>query len=151
MVSLLDKVQSQLVSGSVAAGQTTITPSSYIDTANFDGVLIGVVLGTINSGATVEVQVHGSNASTSGYGQMVDEEGRQVKVASADTDDNKIVWIDVVKPRNRYIKPIVVRGSADSAVASIVALKYNSRTTPVGQHTSTQAGSYIAISPVYNG
>ena len=130
-------------SNAVAAGTSTITPGSGIDMQNFESCLFMILWGAIVSGGVQSVEAHqssddgGSDAYTALLGS---------KVTVTDTDDNKITYVDVVKPRERYLKLIVNRATQNATVDGIIAIQYGPRKMPITQD-STVSGGETHVSP----
>ncbi len=114
------------VSNAVAVGTTAVN-SSIVDMANFDGVRFAVQFGAITDGTpTVKVQ----QGADSGLSDAADLEG--TLVTGAITDDNKMLVVEVYRPRERYVRCVVGRGGATGAVIdSILAEQYGPRVMPV--------------------
>src|SRR5262245_15397840 len=89
-------------SNAVAAGTTTITPSTAIDMKGFDAVTFIAAFGTLTSTAVTSVEVHQSASSSSGFTALKDS-----KVSIPDTDSNKLVYVEVNRPQKRYVKLVV--------------------------------------------
>jgi len=109
------------------AAATSITGST-IDTNGFTGVLFLVHFGTIVSGAATSLKVEhsdnsdmSSNADITGTSQTV-----------ADTDDNKVFYVDINRPVKRYVRLLVSRATQNSTV-SAVAIPYGPNDAPFTQ------------------
>lgn len=129
------------VENAAAAGQTTLT-SEYVDTAGYDGVIFIVLFGSITSGGAQSVKALQATASNGSDG--ADLEGSSTTVA--DSDDNKIVVVDVYRPRERYVAVAALRATQDSVVDGIVAFLYSGSKAPVTNDT-TVVGLKSLISP----
>lgn len=141
--NLLANVQPLSIKDTQAAGQTTIT-SDEVDTANCEGVLFIVKFGAIDGSAVTSVKIR--QDTVTGMGTAADLLATSVTVI--DSDDNKIVLIDVYKPRERFLDLQVLRATQDSVVESILAIRYQLRKTPPSDHaTVVAAGSEIHVSP----
>ena len=125
----------------VAAGTTDQT-SSWIDTANCEGVMFAVVFGAITSGAVTSIKAQQAQISD-GTG-AADLEGTAIPVA--DTDDDKIFLLDVYRPRERYVACVVDRGTQNAVIDAIIAIPYGAKVVPVTQG-STVGGSECHVSP----
>jgi hypothetical protein len=127
-----------------AAATTDITPSSGIDMANFEGCLFMVPFGAITASAVTSIEVHTS--SDDGVGDAYTAlAGSSVTVA--DDDDNQIAWVDVYKPRERYLKLIVDRGTQNAVVDGIIAIQYEPRNKPTTHDSTTVLGGEVHVSP----
>jgi hypothetical protein len=130
-------------SNAVAAGQTTITPSSGVDMAGFEEVTFLVCWGTIDSTGVQSIEVHQSSddGASDSYTAITG-----TNVTAADTDDNKITYVTVRQPTERYVKCIVNRDTADSTVDGIIAVQYGASAKPTTQG-STVSGGEIHVGP----
>ncbi len=131
-------------SDAVAAGATVITPSGGIDMQNFEGCLFIAALGTIVAGAATSIEVHQSSddGSADAYTALLGS-----KVTIADDDDDKVFWVDVWRPRERYIKLIVNRATQNATLDGIVALQYAPRSKPITHDATTVGGGELHVSP----
>lgn len=115
-----------------AAGQTAIT-SSAVDMAGFDGVCFVVPLGTIVTAAvtSMKLQQSSDDAATDDY---TDVTGTSITIA--DSDDNKLKYLDVYRPGKRYLKLVVSRATQDATIGGILAIQYKAGSLPVTQGTN---------------
>ena len=105
-------------SNAVAAGTTVITPSSGVDTKGFRGCMFVVHWGAIVAGGVQSIEAHQSSddGSADAYTALAGS-----KVTVGDDADNKLTWIDVHEPRERFLKCVVNRATQNSAIDSITA------------------------------
>lgn len=122
-----------------AAGTTTLTTAS-VDRTGYAGVRFIIDFGAIVSGAVTSVKV----AQSSDNSTFSDVAGSAVTVA--DTDDNKQVIIDVVRPAYKYLQAVIVRGTQNATVDSMTAELYNPDNRAVTQDT-TVVSANILVSP----
>lgn len=116
------------VSNAVAAG-TTAANGTAVDMTGFESVLFLVAFGAIVTGAVTSVKAQQGAASDGSDG--VDLEGTGVTVA--DDQDNKIVALEVYRPRpgyGKYVRPVVSRGTQNATIDSITAILFNGRLKP---------------------
>lgn len=116
----------------VAAGTSDTQVGTAIDTLGWDGILFIFAFGTITSTAVVTIKAQ--QGLQSGGGDAADLEGTAQSVA--DTDDNKIVVIDIYKPRKRYVRPVVTRATANAVIDGVVAILYRGELTPAAAHST---------------
>lgn len=128
---------------SVVAGTDDITDAASIDMANYEGVKFYIAFGAITSGAVTGVKVQQSS-DDGVVDAFADVKGSGVAVG--DTDDNKVVVIDVYRPQERYLKPIVTRGTANAVLDGIVAVRYSPRLKPTSDDV-TVAARKLLVSP----
>lgn len=125
-----------------AAGQTDVA-SSIIDTAGYEGVKFLVPFGAITTGAVTSVVAQQNSAnSTSGMASL---SGTSVTVA--DSADNKLVVIDVNRPKERYVRCLVDRATQDAVVGGIIAVLYGPRKAPVTNDDATIIDVKTVVSP----
>lgn len=124
-----------------AAGTTDLT-SEAVDTAGFEGCRFIVGLGAITASAVTSVKVQ--QCDTSG-GTYADLEGSSVTIA--DDDDNQIAIIDIFRPRERYLKFVTDRGTANAVVDFLLADLYSPRVGAVTQDTTTVVSTEVHVSP----
>lgn len=132
------------VSNAVAAGTTDVTPSAGVDMTGFDSVCFFVLFGTITASAvtSIKAQQSSDDGSSDAYSDL---EASSVTVA--DTDDNKIAWIDIHKPGKLYVLPIVDRGTQNAVVDGIFAVLYNARDMATTHDSSTIIGGVFLDTP----
>ena len=56
--------------------------------------------------------------------------------AALDADGNKILSIDVLKNTHRYLRPVLVRGTANAVCDGILSIPYHPRTMPVSPNAT---------------
>ena len=112
-----------------AAGTTTITSSS-VNMAGFNSVLFVVPLGTIVSGAVTSIKLQQS--SDDGSSDSFDDlTGTSQTIA--DTDDDKVVYVDLKQPQKQYVRMVVSRATQNATLGGILALQYQKRSiAPTG-------------------
>lgn len=119
-----------------AAGVSTIT-SSAVDTAGYDGVLFIVPFGAIVSGAVTSIKVQQCDTTGGSYADLT---GTSQTIA--DTDDDKLFYVDVFRPQEQFLKLIVSRATQNATVGGIIALKYRGATRPVTQGTNVSGEAF---------
>jgi hypothetical protein len=142
---LLEDCKIVRVSNAVAAGATD-SNGAAVDMSGYEGVLFLVAFGAIVSGAATSVKAQQGAASDGSDG--ADLEGTSVTVA--DTDDNKIVALDIYRPRSangKYVRPVVKRATQNATIDSITAILYNGRIKPQALDTTLVALSKSVGSP----
>jgi len=136
------KFQQEITVTNGAAGTSDIT-GSIIDMEGYEGCVFILQLGAITSGAVTSCYLKQSaDSGLSGATSLT----TATTVTIADTDDEKVIVIDVYRPTKRYIALFVDRGT-QNAVVSAVAMQYGARQAPVTQGTGIHASSLLAVSP----
>lgn len=131
-------------SPAVAAGTSLITPSGSIDMAGYEGCLFVASFGAITAGAvtSIKLQQSSDNGVADGFSDVA---GSSVSVP--DDGDNKVFYLDAYKPTKRYLKLLVVRGTQNAVLDSIMAIQYGPRTLPTTHDPATVGGGELHISP----
>jgi len=140
-MNLIKNVKLVRHSNAVAAGATVITPSAGIDCANFERCTFVAAFGAIVAGAATSVEVHESDDDSS-YAALAGS-----KVTVADSDDNKLVYVEIVKPLKRYLKMVVNRATQNATLDGIVAILSGPGKAPTIQD-STVLGGEVHVSPI---
>ncbi len=122
-----------------AAGATSIN-GSIIDCSGFDGCAIAVHFGAIVAGAATSIKAQAGNDS--GLSDAADIAGTSVTIA--DTDDDKVFYIDVQRPQKQYLRLVVSRATQNATLTAVYLL-YDSKVEPVSQAAAV-AGA-IAVAP----
>jgi len=131
------------VSNAVAVGTTAVN-SAAVDTAGYDGVLFQVLMGTITDGTP---KIKAQQDTASGMGAAADLAGTGITLAA--TDDNKVVFLDIRKPLERYLRCVVDRSVGapvtGAVIDGIMAFPYGGDRPSV--HTADVAGNEVHVSP----
>lgn len=107
---LTNATKTQRVLNATAVGTTNVN-TSVVDTAGFGGVRFIVLYGAVTDGTN---SIKAQQGTASDGSDMADLAGTNVAVAA--TDDNKLAVVEVIRPRERYVRAVVVRGGATGAV-----------------------------------
>jgi hypothetical protein len=102
----------------VAASANTDLNSGIVDMAGFDGVLFLTSLGTAAANNTLHVET----GDLANMDDAADIAGSELGVGSSDED----LWVDVMRPRERYVRVVVTRGTA-TTVENIWAIQYRAK------------------------
>lgn len=131
------------VMNGVAAGTTDQT-SNAIDTKGFDGVKIYTLFGAITGSAvtSVKIQQSSDDGSADAYADLA---GTSITVA--DDDDNQVVVHDIYRPRERYLKVVVDRGTQNAVIDGIIAVLYSATKSPTTDDSSTVVARETHVSP----
>lgn len=143
MNGLLHKIKADRVKVNQAAGTSDVNSDS-VDMSGFRGVMFVVTFGTITASAVTSVK--GQQSSDDGSSDtFADLTGTSISVA--DSDDDKVVLLDIYRPNERYLRCVVDRGTANAEIDSITAFLYDPVNEPTTQ-TSDVARSELHVSPV---
>jgi len=123
-----------------AAGTSDINGAT-LDMSGFEAVLILVRFGAIVSGAVTSIKAQQGAASD--LSDASDLEGTAQTIA--DTDDEKEFYIEIVRPRERYVRVVVDRGTQNATVAGAIYIQHGATKKPVTH--GTNVGGELHISP----
>lgn len=125
-----------------SAAQTTVT-SVEVDTSNYEGALFIVEMGAIDGSAATTTYVR--SAAATGMGSAAELEGTIITIA--DTDDDKILLMDVYRPLEPFLDVIVTRSTSNSEVEGISVLLYGPRKAPPTHDSGTVANATYVAGP----
>lgn len=104
----------------ISAGTEVL--SDEVDMSGYDGVLFFTTIGTANAGNYIKAQ----QDIVTGMASAADLAGTKV-VAAANA---QVVWLDVYRPTERFVRVSVIRAGANTTVGEIYALRYAGRFLP---------------------
>ena len=123
---LSDNVKITKVKDASAAGQTAIN-SDPVDMAGYDGVLFVTNAGAITGSGVQSIKAQ--QDTVVGMGTAADLEGSSIAIA--DDDDNQGFYLDIKRPKERFVRAVISRATQDSAFGPIWAIQYRGRSFPV--------------------
>jgi hypothetical protein len=137
--NLAQAVEVRRVVNATAAGTTTINGSS-VDTQGYDGVAFIALFGALTATqvTSLKAQQSSDDGSTDSYDDLAGSGSGNL----ADGDGNKVLVLEVFKPAKRYVRPVILRGTANAAVDGVIALLFRAEKTPV------PTGTTVAKTPV---
>lgn len=141
--SILKECKIVPVENSVAAGTAT-TVGEIIDTQGYGGACFIYKLGTVTDGAAVTLKVYqGSNATVSDVAELA---GASAAIATTDSDSEQRLIVDVIKPRERYLRPTIVTATQNVEIDDAICILYNPIVKPITQPTTVDVGTLV-VSP----
>lgn len=135
----------KLMNSTTGAAGTSNLLSTALDMKGYDSVMFVISWGTITSGGVQSAYVTSADSAGGTY-TAHDLTGSRVTVA--DTDDDLLTVINVVRPSREFLKVGIFRATQNAVVESIVAYQYRGRHDgPITQPASVQ-GSASIVTPV---
>jgi hypothetical protein len=116
-----------------AAGSTAVTSDSA-DVLGFNNICFEMAVGAIVSGAVTSAKLQWSDDNST----FADVTGGSVTIA--DTDDNKIIFFEVHKPKKRYFRIVTSRATQNATVDFLDVKLWNATQVPVTQDATTVEG-----------
>ena len=120
--------------------ETTTITSSAVDMAGYDGCLLITRFATANSGNLCKVQQSSDDGGSDAYADLTG-----TSTASGSSDE--VVFVDIQRPKERYLKFLAVRAGASTALGSMYAVRYNARSVAVDNTTSGTITGEAHLSP----
>lgn len=137
---LLKDTKITRVANSAVAAQSEVD-SSILDMAGYDGVIFIAALGDVTANCVLTLKVEQNTAnSTSGMAALT---GNATFTAGATDADNKMLVVDVIRPKERYVRAALTRTAANAVVDGIFAIQYKASTKPVTADSSVLASATI--------
>lgn len=130
------------VSNAVAAGTSTVD-SDPVDATGAESVEFLVCWGAIVSGGVQSVKAQqGQVANMSDAADLAN-----TAQAVADTDDNKVTRMEVIRPQEKYLRARVLRATQNSAIDAIIAILRFPKVRPIVQDATVQGTPEVHVSP----
>lgn len=117
---------------------TTAANGTTIDTAGAEGVIFITIFGTSAADNGVKVQ----QDTASGMGSAADLAGSQVLLDATET----VAAVQVHRPRERYVRPVAVRGTS-TTVPGGIAILYGLKSRPYDNDSQTDVAAEVHVSP----
>jgi hypothetical protein len=131
------------VMNAVAAGTTDQT-SSAVDMTGFESVEFVAMFGALTATQVTKLKAQ-SSKDDGAADAYADLEGT-LTASLADGDSNKCARLEIVKPRERYLKCIVDRGTANAVIDGMIAILRKAHREPVTQDASVAVNKSV-VSP----
>jgi|TARA_Y100000034_G_scaffold132026_1_gene194062 hypothetical protein len=132
------------VMNAVAAG-TSDQNSSSVDMQNFESVTFIASLGTLSASQVTTMKAQQSS-DDGGSDAFADLAATQTD-AMADDDDDQCIVLEIVKPRERYVRVVLERATGNAVIDGILAIKTGPRKKPTTHDAATVQTSKTVVSP----
>lgn len=119
-------------SAAVAAGVTTVNGAT-VDMQGYEAVLFICKLGTVTATGVVSMKAQGGAASNGSDAADLTGATTPTLTAVAAELNQGFLLLDVIKPRTRYVRPVVPRTVANTVIENITAIRYGRAVRPVPQ------------------
>jgi len=143
MQNLLSNVLvTRVINRSAGTASATPTKGTIIDMQGWDGVLFVAAFDNVAATSAMALRAAGDDVNnTSG---MTLYTGSASFTAGASDADNKLLALDVYRPKDRYIEAQVFHVTADAPIDSVIAIQYRGTLKPVTQGATVVASASIA-------
>ena len=145
MQSLASSVKFSRQINATAAGVTAVNGSG-VDMQGWDGVLFICAIGTLS--ATQVTSLKAQSDTQANFATAADTAGSNTG-PYADADSNKMLVLDVYRPAKRYVRPVVLRATANAVIDGVIAIQYKGGKLPLaaGLIDVTQKALKTLVSP----
>ena len=144
MHNLAKNVKVTKMLGYQAAGTTDTLTSGYVDMSGFESVTFIAILGAITGSGTATLKAQ--SATDSAFSDAADLESTGI-AASSPSNNNQVLILEIVKPQERYVRPAIVRATANSVVEAVIAIQSNPDYKPTTHDTTTVKTPEVHVSP----
>ena len=139
-INLLKDMKVLPVEAAASAGQTTLT-TDVVDMQGFESVAFIAYLGDVTD--TSVLTLTGYTNDTADTVSPTALASPATYTAGASDADNKLMVLDLHRPRERYVYATLARGTANAVLNGIVAVLYNASDMPVTQDATVIASSFL--------
>lgn len=128
------------VMNAVAAG-TTDQNSTGVDMTGYEEVTFIAAFGALTATqiTSMKAQQSDDDGSADDYTDLA---GTSTGPA-ADADSNKMLALGIYRPKKKWVRAVVDRGTANAVIDGIIAIRSRSRLEPVAQDASMSAMKYL--------
>lgn len=131
---LLEDVRFSRPINATAAGTTDINGTGVDMQADggYDGILFVLAVGALTASQVTKLLAQSStdDGSADAYVAILNS----TTASFADADGNKLAVLDVFRPPERWVRPVVDRATANAAVDGVIAIQYRGKKRPTVQH-----------------
>lgn len=140
MGNLGTQVKVTVLSGPVAAGQTTIQTAG-VDMQGFESVMFIVFYGAITAGGFAAARI--ASSSDNGVSDAFALVTGSNAAMGDETYSDKVAVAELTNPRERYLRVHALRSVEDSVINSIIAIQFGARSLPTTHDASVGAYSLV--------
>lgn len=130
-------------SNAVAAGAANSNGNGFDMEADggYDGVMFVAALGTLTATQVtgLKAQVSSDDGAADAYADLAGT----ATTAMDDADDNKMVVLDIFKPPERWVRPVVTRGTANAVIDGVIAIGYRGRSLNTSHDATVQTSKVV--------
>jgi hypothetical protein len=143
-MNLSKNVKVTRVMNGVTAGTGDTQTGSILDMQGFDGVVFIALFGELTGAAVTKLKAQQGAAAA--MGDAADLAGTELSIPP--TNDNDCLILDIYKPRERYVRPVITRADANAVIDGIIAIQYGASVAPTTHDSATIALTELHVSPV---
>lgn len=141
-LNLLSDMKIIAIANSAAAGTSLLT-TDVVDTQGFDSIAFVVKLGDVTTACELTLTGKTNSANSTSSPTPTALVDTVTFTAGGSDADEKLLILDLYKPRERYVFATLARVTANAAVDSIFAVLYNAQEKPVTVDASVIASAFV--------
>jgi len=141
MHNLLRNVKITRVSSGLSAS-TTDHNCTAVDMRGFEGVAFVASFGALTTAAVTFMKGQEATSSGATYSDLL---GTAVNVDDQGSD--LVALLDIFRPKDRWVRAVIDRGTANAVVDSVVAMQYRALDAAVTHSTATVYAAEYYVSP----
>lgn len=134
----LPKSAQFIVSSTGAVAGTTAVNFGAVDTTGYAGMTFLALLGTLTATQVTSLKAQWSDDNST----WTDVTGA-VTAAAADADGGKLLILSVYKPRHRYYRGVLNRGTANAVLTAGLTVLHLPTFQPIAQDASVSQAAYL--------
>lgn len=140
MLSILKNCTIDRVMNSVAAG-TSSQNGTGVSMAAHETVTFIALLGALT--ATQVTELKAQQSDDDGSSDTYDDLAGTLTGPMLDADGNKILILEVNRPTKAFVRPVVIRGTANAVIDGVIAIRSHPRKHPTTQGTTVSASKTV--------
>lgn len=129
------------VEPAAVAGTSTLT-TDVVDTQGFNSIAFIVSLGDVTDTSVLTLTAKTNTANSVSSPTPTTLAQTVTFTADATSADNKLLILDLHRPRDRYVFATLARATANAVVNGIYAVLYNAAERPVTQDAAVIASAF---------
>jgi hypothetical protein len=145
-MNLLKNCKIMEVGAPVANAANTDSNSDIIDMSGWEGVCFVCALTDSAATGVATLKVEQNTANSDSGMAALSGATAAATCASGDDLNDKLLIVDVYKPRERYVQAVRTSSVANIAFGNVIAILYQGKKAPVTADTSVLA-SALVVSP----
>ena len=144
MTNLASEIKITRVQNGAAAATSDLNGSS-VNMVGFEGVMFVALLGTLSATqvTSLKAQMSSDDGGSDAFADILGTDSGNM----ADDDDDQVIVLDIYRPVEQYVRPVLLRGTGNAVVDGIVATQYGPGKKPTINDASSVFGTEIHASP----
>lgn len=132
------------VMNAVAAG-TTVQNSAVVDMQNFESVKFIATFGALTANQVTSIKAQQDTVLA--FNDDPQDLAGTLVGPLADADGNKALTLEIVRPRERFVRCVVNRATANAVIDGVIAIQYGGKKMPLSHDATTVKASKTVAGP----